>query len=445
MSISQLLPAVLRNRLSGRHTVHKAMDNAAWLMVDQAVRMAASLTVGVWGARYLGPEQYGWLSYATAVVGSVGAFTSLGLNAVVVRELVRAPDEAKSWLGAAFFIKIVGAGLGFLICGGVAWLQPMATPAVRPLIVILSFGSLLQILDVTDLLFQARAASRISAWVRISACIAASLLKVGLILAHASLLAFTVAVITEVAFSSIGWLWVARGADVGLGELRVKMAYIKRLLTEGWPLAVSGIAIYTQAYTDQLVIGQRLGGGDLGQYAVAMRLITSFSFIPMIICTVAAPEITRAREEAPQLYHRRLYDLYRLMGVLFLATAGPIMLFGGYGVKLIFGPAYAGAALLLPWLAFRLLFTNFGVARSIYLTNEGMFRFGLITAVLGAVANVALNLWWIPHWGSRGAIAASLVSFAVTTFACEAFQAKSRINLRLMLTAAFLPWRRFVG
>ncbi|HEY4246052.1 MAG TPA: flippase [Lacunisphaera sp.] len=445
MNISELLPAVLRHRLSGRHTVYKAMDNAAWLTVDQVVRMAASLTVGVWAARYLGPEQYGWLSYATAVVGTVAAFTSLGLNGVVVRELVRAPGEAHICLGAAFFIKTVGAVVGFVVCCGVAWLQPMAAPMVRPLIVILSFGSLLQILDVIDLVFQARSASRISALVRISACVAASLLKVALILAHVSLRVFTIAIITEVFFSGMGWLWIAQRADVGLSELRVKMAYVKRLLTESWPLALSSIAIYIQAYADQLVIGQKLGGSDLGQYAVAMRLITSFSFVPMVICTVAAPEITRAKHEAPQLYHRRLYDLYRLMGVLFLIVAGPIILFGGYGVKLIFGPAYAGAALLLPWLGFRLLFTNFGVARSIYLTNEGLFSHGLVTALIGAGVNVALNLWWIPRWGSRGAIAASLVSFAITTFACEAFQAKARTNLRLMLTAALLPWRRFAG
>ncbi len=445
MNISQLLPAVLRNRLSGRGTVQRAMDNAAWLLIDQAVRMAAGLIVGVWAARYLGPEQYGWLSYAIAVVGTVGAFTSLGLNGVVVRELVRAPGEEKICLGAAFFLKAVGAGTSFLVCVGVAWLQPAAAPTVRPLIVILSMGSLFQILDVIDLLFQARSAMRISAFVRIIACLVATLLKVGLILAHASLWMFAVAVIAEVAFSSVGWLWVAGRIGFGLRELQVKAAYVKQLLAESWPLAVSGIAIYTQAYADQLVIGQKLGGSDLGQYAVAMRLITSFSFIPMVLCTVSAPEITRAKHEAPQLYHRRLYDLYRLMGLLFLVTAGPLMLFGGYGVKLFFGPAYAGAALLLPWLAFRLLFTNFGVARSIYLTNEGLFRFGLVTAVIGAAANVGLNLWWIPRWGARGAIAASLVSFAITTFACEAFQAKARINLRLMLTAAFLPWRRFVG
>ena len=445
MKISERLPPFLARRLAGRATLQQVLDNSAWLFVDQLVRMAAGLLVGVWLARYLGPEQYGWLSYAAAVVGTVGAFTSLGVNAVVVREMVRSPEENKVWMGVAFFLKSLGAGLGFLICVGVAWLQPMSAPATRPLIIIVALGSLFQALDVIDLFFQSRSESRISAYVRIAACVAASLLKVGLILAHASLWALAVAGVVEIALCALGWVWTGERAGFKVRELQVKQEYVVKLLRESWPLALSGLAVYTQAYADQLVIGHMLGGGELGQYAVAMRLVTVFAFIPMLLSTVASPEITRARQDDRALYHRRLHDFYRLMALFFVATAVPLILLGGYGVRLLFGPAYAGAVGLLPWLALRLFFTNFGVARGIYLTNEGLFRFGLVTALFGAIANILLNVWWVPLWGARGAIAASLVSFAITTFALEVFQREARFNLRLMLTAAFLPWRRFAG
>jgi hypothetical protein len=55
--------------------------------------------------------------------------------------------------------------------------------------------------------------------------------------------------------------------------------------------------------------------------------------------------------------------------------------------------------------------------------------------------NIALNFWWVPLYGARGAIGASLVSFALTTFAFEGFHPRARFNLGLMWQALFLPWR----
>jgi O-antigen/teichoic acid export membrane protein len=443
MKISDRLPAFLKRRLDGRATVLRSLDNAAWLFVDQLVRMGAGLLVGVWVARYLGPEQYGWLSYATAVVGTVSAITSLGLNAVVVRELVRTPAATNTVLGAAFFLKTLGAGTGFLICVLVAWLQPMPAAPMRLLIIIVALGMFFQALDVIDFLVQARAENRVSSLVRIGACVLANVIKALLILSHASLPALAAAGVIELVLSAAGWLWIGR--RFGMGCWSADRNCVLVLLRESWPLALSSLAIYTQAYSDQLVIGSMLGGAELGQYAAAMRLIAAFGFVPMVVQTVAAPEITRAKQVDERLYLRRLHSLYRLMFGLFLLIGLPVMVLGPLASKLLYGASYAGTAALLPWMAFRLFFTNFGVARSLFITNEGLFRFALLTAVAGAGSNVFLNLMLVPRWGARGAIVSSLASFAVTTFALEIFQPLARRNFRLMASAVFSPWRRFAG
>jgi O-antigen/teichoic acid export membrane protein len=445
MRISERLPLFLERRLAGRDTLRRLLDNSFWLFVDQLVRLGAGLFVGVWVARYLGPEQYGWLSYATAVVGTVGAFTSLGLNAVVVRELVRYPAAVEKWMRAAFFLKALGGGAGFLICVGIAWLQPMPAAPTRPLVIIVAFGLLFQTLDIIDLFFQAKGDSRVSALVRIAACVLASGAKVLLILTHASLPVLATAGVAEIALCATGWMWLGARSGLGGGPAGVNWRCVTGLLRESWPLALSGLAIYTQAYADQLVIGAMLGGGELGQYAAAMRLIGACSFVPMVVQTATAPEITRAKRDDERLYQRRLHGLYRLMFGLFLVTALPLMLFGPWAATLLFGASYAGTAALLPWLAFRLFFTNLGVARSVFVTNEGLLRFALVTAVAGALVNIGLNLVLVPRWGARGAIAASFVSFGVTIFALEIFQPRARANLRLMARAVFLPWRPFAG
>ena len=442
MPSSDNLPAFLRARLAGRDTLQRAIGNSFWLFCDQVLRMIAGLLVGVWVARYLGPENFGWLNYALATVGVVGSLTSLGVGPIVVRELVRAPAEAGSWMGTALLLRAAGAAVGFLACVALAARQ--GAPA-NSLVVIVAAGMIFQIPEVVDLLFQARGESKISAWVRMTACVAANLLKVALILAEAPLAAFAAAGVAELAVAAAGWWWAARRGGWRIGAWRTERTRLGALLRESWPLTLSGFAITTQAYADQLVLGLMLGGEELGQYSAALRLVSVFAFVPMVVQTVAAPEITRAKRDDETLYQRRLHSLYRLMFGIFALTAVVLIFFGPLAARLLYGASYAGAAALIPWLAFRLFFTNYGVARGLFVTNEGLFRFALLTSVAGAGLNIALNLALVPQWGARGAIVASLVSFALTIFGLEFFEPRARKNLRLMLRAIALPWRPFSG
>ena len=53
------------------------------------LRMIVGLFVGIWVARYLGPEQFGLFSYAQSFVGLFTAFPTLGLDGIAVLELVK--------------------------------------------------------------------------------------------------------------------------------------------------------------------------------------------------------------------------------------------------------------------------------------------------------------------------------------------------------------------
>ncbi len=436
------LRAFVRSQLEGRVALRRALHNSFWLFCDQGYRMVAGLIIGVAVARYLGPQQYGWLSYAIAAVGMVGSFTSLGVNAVVVRELVRKQADAPQILGTALVLRALGAFLGVAISLAFAWFRRGHESATIPtLIVVVALGLPLQLGDIIDLLLQARQDLRLSAWIRMASCTLSTLFRLALILNKAPVVWFAVATIADVGLSSAGWWYLSRSQPWSHRPWQVSAAIMGELLRESWPLAISGLAIYAQAYADQLVIGSALGGTQLGQYAVAIRIVSIFSFIPMVIQTVAAAEITRARVESEARYHQRLYDLYRLMTFIFLAIAVPLGLLGPFGVRLLYGKAYSGAALLLPWLTLRLLFSNFGMARSIFITNESLFRFSLVTAVAGGIVNIVLNVLLVPTYGAPGAIAASLLSFFVTTFGLDPFERQARANLRMMVQAIFAPWR----
>src|SRR4030067_2278792 len=108
----------------GRLALHQGfrryLFTTSWMFGEQVLRIIAGLFVGIYVARYLGPEQFGVYSYALAFVALFGAIAKLGLDSIVVRDLVNHPQEREVYLGTAFWLKLIGAILtmGLLAIAG---------------------------------------------------------------------------------------------------------------------------------------------------------------------------------------------------------------------------------------------------------------------------------------------------------------------------------------
>ena len=441
MDLRRFIPGFVQSHLAGRTVVQRVLGNSGWMFADQLWRMFLSLAVGVWVARYLGPSQFGQLSYALAFVALASPLAGLGLSGLLVRDFVRDRGAAGEMLGTAAMLK-GAAGLCVLVgCVASAWVLDRAGSQSLWLVMAVASGPFFQGLDSLDAWLQAEDRYLDSSVAKTAAATIVAVTKVGLVLAHAPLLAFAVTGVLEAALCGLGW-WVAwrRGA-AGTSRWRWSTVRARAWLGEAWPLIVSGVAIQVQAQADQVLIGRLLPAEELGQYSAAIRLVAALAFVPMVLQAAAAPEIARAKVEGAAPYRLRLHRLYRAMMLGTVVLVAPLVLFPHLIVRLLLGRQFGGAAVLLPVLAFRLVLTGFGVARSLFIANEGLFRFSMISSVAGAGVSVALNFWLIPRWGLWGAIAASFVSLTITTFVVDAIVPSTRGNCRLMLRALVMPWR----
>src|ERR1700744_44346 len=94
--------AALRARLAAQGPLRAIVANTGWLVFDRVIRVLIGLTVGAWIARYLGPAGSGELSYVVAFIALFQAAANLGADAIVVRDIARAPERAADILGTAF-------------------------------------------------------------------------------------------------------------------------------------------------------------------------------------------------------------------------------------------------------------------------------------------------------------------------------------------------------
>jgi PST family polysaccharide transporter len=116
------------------------IGNTAWLFADKALRMAVGLTVGVMVARYLGPTQFGLLSYALTFATFWAVLAGVGLNTVVVRELVEEPGRASFTLGTAFWLQFVAGLAAYGLCVAGIGVLRSADEVLRTLVCILGAG-----------------------------------------------------------------------------------------------------------------------------------------------------------------------------------------------------------------------------------------------------------------------------------------------------------------
>ena len=127
------------NRLSPG--LRKVLSNTSWLMLDRVVRMGLGLVVGVWVARFLGPAQFGTLNFGIAFVALFATFTTLGLELIVLREVVLRPEDTHEILGTSFTLRALGSIMAPAVAIGTVYLIQPNDSAARLMVSILSIGS----------------------------------------------------------------------------------------------------------------------------------------------------------------------------------------------------------------------------------------------------------------------------------------------------------------
>ena len=73
--------------------------------------MAINFFVGIYTTRFLGPSNFGLINYASAYTGFFASVCTLGINSVIVKELVNNREKEGTVLGTSIVLKIISSFL----------------------------------------------------------------------------------------------------------------------------------------------------------------------------------------------------------------------------------------------------------------------------------------------------------------------------------------------
>jgi len=419
----------------------KYFANTSWILGERISRMGVSLFVGIYVARYLGPERFGLLSYASSFVGIFVALATLGLDEVVVRELVKTPEQRERILGTSFLLKLVGT---LLMWAAILVAIPFTEndSQTNILIIIIAFGVLFQAFNVIDLSFQADVKSKYVVHAQFVQLIISSIVKIILVFNEAPLIWFASVFFLDAIVLALGLVFTYLHNSNKIFSWKWSYETSKNLLHDSWPLIFAGIVVSVYMKIDQLMIKEMLGAKEVGLYAAAVKLSEAWYFIPMAIASSLYPAIINARNFQKEVYYQKIQNLFDLMVWIAVSIALPTTFLSTLIVEFLYGKEYLGSSSVLIIHIWTGVFVFLGVASSKYLLAENFIKKTFYRTFIGALLNIIMNYYLIRIIGIEGAAISTLVSHFFAAYLYDFFDKDLR-NMFIFKTKSLFFYRLY--
>ncbi|WP_299675374.1 flippase [uncultured Dokdonia sp.] len=423
-------------QLFSNQGIGKYFSNTVWLLAEKGLRIIDAFFIGIWIARYLGPDDFGIFSYAESFVYLFAAFAGLGLDQIVVRELVKDPSKRDEILGTTFLLRLFGFLVMFL--GMFLVTQLLDNRAIKnTMVMVIGVTIFFQSIRGVDFYFQSKVLSKYTAISNLIAVSVLSIVKVALILSEAPLIYFAYALVLEWILISTGYIISYIHHKLSILKWRFKWSVAKSLLKKSWVLIIGSVAAALYMKIDQVMIDEILDERSVGLYSVAVKMTSIWIFVTVAVTQSVFPSLVSMRKKDRALFLKRLQQLYDVLIKIAIVVSVFYTIFASYFIPLLFGSEYTESSYILVLYIWSIVFVFLSNGSWGFYLNENLERFSSIRLVIGAIVNISLNIFFIEWYGLIGAAYATLISYAISGYFVNVLFTKTRTNFYLQ-TRAFL-------
>lgn len=425
------------------NSIIKYARNISWLLIEKIIRLFVGLFVGVWVTRYMGPANFGLYSYVQAYVSIFAVVATLGMDNIVVRELVKQKDKTDEIMGSAFMLKICATVLFFIILA-TALIFSSSEQNIGMFVFIVSSSIIFQNVNVIDFYFQSRVLSKYVVYANLISLSLSGILKIVLILIKAPIIYFFWVIVFEAGLICCGLIYFYLTNGNHIRSWRFSKAIAYALLKDSWSLMFSGFVILIYMRIDQIIINKFLGNSATGVYSAAVRLSEAWYFVPMVIANSVFPAIIRAKEQSQELYMKRFQALSSLLCLIAFFFMCLILLFGDFAINLLYGEAYAESSAILKIFFISGIFIAISMASGKWYLVENQTRFLLTKNLAGCILNITLSLIMVNRYGLSGVACATLISIVFATLLMDFFYKNARPAFYVKMNSFILKDLKYI-
>ncbi len=416
---------------------NRIVKNAGWLIGGKITQMILNLVVGLLTARHLGPSNYGIINYANAYIAFFSSLCTLGINNILVKELIDNPKREGEILGSSILLRLVSSLFSVLTILGIVSIADRNDPGTILVVSLCSISVLFQVFDVFNYWFQSRLHSKISAAASLTAYTITAAYKVYLVVTGKPVTYFALSTSVDVFFIALILYLCYR--KYGGQRLTASFSVAKQLLSRSCHFILPGLMVAVYGQTDKMMLKQMISDAEIGYYATASTICGMWCFVLSAVIDSVYPSIMQSNRNGDEKEFERLNRI--LYAIVFYASAFVSLLFTVLAepvVRILYGEAYLPAVTPLRIITWYTAFSYLGVARNAWIVGKNKQKYLIWIYLSAALSNIVLNLLLIPVWGASGAALASLATQFITVLVVPFLIKPLRKNSILMLEAILL-------
>lgn len=421
-------------------TKEKVVRNVVWAVTGKVVTLLGGLLVGIFVARYLGPEQYGLMSYVMSYVALFQVLASFGMDNIEIREESKTPEEKDKIIGTAFALKIGFAAITIGLVCLTAWLFE-ADSFTKWMIMLYSLSMVMNSFCVIRNYFTSLVWNEYIVKTEITRTLIGAGIKVVLLLLHAPLVWFIAATLFDTVLIAGGYLVSYRSKIDSVRKWRFDKDTAKYLIKQSFPLAVSLSAVLIYHRIDQVMVGKMLTNTELGYYSVACKFVEIIMFIPTILAQTVVPVLVRMHKQNFSAYRSKTQQFVNITVWICIIISIMVALSSHWIILFTFGEQYLPATIALQVLVFKSVGDALSATAGNMIIIENKQKYAWIRSVTACFVCVGLNLLFIPRWGLIGTAVASILTYFYAGTFSNIFIPRYWFVLKTQLTALFLGWK----
>lgn len=392
----------------------KFIRNTGWILFAQIYQMLLSLVIGVLSARYLGPSNYGTINYAASYISFFTIACTLGLEDIVVKEIIDNRDSEGLILGSSVVMRFIAGLLSiFVVCIIVI----VANPGDKVLSIVAFLQSLVLLFNafhIIDAWYQSYLLSKTAAIIKCISYTGMSLYRVWLLITGKGVEWFAFA--TSLDALLIAVLFLLRYKKDGKHKLKFSASISKHLVKLSYHLIISSLMSVIYNQMDRLMIGKLIDQTHVGYYAAASTICHMWLFIPRALANSAQPLIIKLKMENEKLYIKRIKQLIFItfwIGILFAIL---ITILSHFIIDVLYGAEYTQARKPLMFIIWSTVFGAMSYSKSIWMVCENRQKYSKYILFCGVIINFVLNTILITTIGMNGAAIATIVTEFICCF-----------------------------
>lgn len=387
---------------------NKVIKNASWIIGIQLVKSLLSIVISMLTARFLGPSNFGLINYAQSIVTFVSPIMYLGINNILVREIIDAPEKEGETLGTAITMSLLSSV--FCIIGVFAFTS-LANRKERETVIVCCLYSILLIFQALEMImywFQAKLKSKYTSIVALAAYAVVSSYKIFLLATGKSIRWFALSNALDYMLIAVSLLIIYR--FIGSQKLSFSSKTAKKLLAIGKYYIISNLMITIFSQTDRIMLKLMIGDSETGFYSAAVTCAGMTGFVFAAIIDSFRPIIFDYKKNDEFHYEKSIISLYSLIIYLSILQSVAFTVLAHIIISILYGSDYFTSIPVLQIIVWYCTFSYLGGARDIWILAENKQKHLLTINAVGAVMNVILNYFLIPPLGARGAALASVIT-----------------------------------